>query len=145
MNMMNYNIEVTILKGRCIMPNKKQKESHDTSGFKSHLKRASTEMLVLHTLRYNPMYTYEIMSTLESLSGGYLAFNTLYIAIHRLNELQFIEEKERVISDDNRVRVYYSITDSGREYLSNLIDEYKRFSEVLDAIVIDTWEEVKGA
>ena len=113
----------------------KQKESHDTSGFRSLLKRASTEMLILLALRSGPMYTYEIMNTLERLSDGYLAFNTLYIAIHRLNELQFLTEMERVISDDNRVRVYYSITESGREYLSNLIDEYRRFSDVLDAIM----------
>jgi PadR family transcriptional regulator PadR len=42
---------------------------------------------------------------------------------------------ERVISDDHRVRVYYSITESGREYLSNLIDEYRRFSDVVDTIM----------
>ncbi|MCL2694373.1 MAG: PadR family transcriptional regulator, partial [Oscillospiraceae bacterium] len=71
----------------------------------------------------------------DRLSGGYLAFNTLYVAIHRLHELGFIDETERVISDNNRVRVYFSITDSGVEYLRNLIEEYKRFSEVVDIIM----------
>ena len=107
----------------------------DTSGFRSLLKRASTEMLILLVLRQRPMYTYEMMSTLDRLSDGYLAFNTLYIAIYRLRELSFIEESERVMSSDNRVRVYFSITKSGQEYLSNLIDEYKRFSEVIDIIM----------
>jgi len=127
------------------MSNKKQKESNDTSGFKSLLKRASTEMLILLTLRHNPMYTYDIMNTLERMSEGYFSFNTLYIAIHRLCELQFIKETERVISNDNRVRVYYSITVSGKEYLSNLIDEYMQFSNILNAMILDDGEEVKGA
>jgi len=117
------------------MSAKKQKTSSDTSGYKSLLKRASTEMLILLTLSGDPMYTYEIMSTLERLSRGYITFNTLYIAIHRLNELQFIKEAARVISDDNRVRVYYSITESGSEYLDNLIEEYNRFSEVMDMFI----------
>jgi len=140
-----YNGKNAVSRGVCIVPINKQKNSRDTSGFKSLLKRASTEMLILLSLQYNPMYTYEIMSTLERLSGGYLAFNTLYIAIHRLCELQFIEEAERVISDDNRVRVYYSITVSGMEYLDSLIEEYRRFSEVMGAMIVDASAEAKGA
>jgi PadR family transcriptional regulator PadR len=112
-----------------------KKKNLDTSVFKTLLKRASTEMLVLLTLRKTPMYTYEMKNALDRLSGGYLAFNTLYVAIHRLHELGFIDETERVISDNNRVRVYFSITDSGGEYLRNLIEEYKRFSEVVDIIM----------
>jgi PadR family transcriptional regulator PadR len=112
-----------------------KKKNLDTSVFKTLLKRASTEMLVLLTLRKTSMYTYEMKNALDRLSGGYLAFNTLYVAIHRLHELGFIDETERVISDNNRVRVYFSITDSGVEYLRNLIEEYKRFSEVVDIIM----------
>jgi len=125
------------------MHNKKKPKS-DTSGFKSLLKRASTEMLILLTLRKTPMYTYEMMNALERLSGGYLAFNTLYIAIYRLRELGFIKETERVVSDDNRVRVYFSLTESGQEYLGNLVEEYKRFSEVIE-VIMSASEEVKGA
>jgi len=111
------------------------KKNLDTSVFKTLLKRASTEMLVLLTLRKTPMYTYEMMNALDRLSDGYLAFNTLYIAIHRLHELGFIDETERVISDGNRVRVYYSITEGGREYLKNLVEEYEKFSEVINVIM----------
>ncbi|MCL1823744.1 MAG: PadR family transcriptional regulator [Oscillospiraceae bacterium] len=126
------------------MLNKKKQKNRDTSGFKNLLKRASTEMLILLTLRKSPMYTYEMMNTLERLSDGYLAFNTLYIAIYRLRELGFIKETERVMSDDNRVRVYFSITENGAEYLGNLVEEYRRFSEVIDVIMCAN-EEVQGA
>jgi PadR family transcriptional regulator PadR len=123
---------------------RKASKAYDTGGFKTLLKRATTEMLILLTLRKGAMYTYEMMNALERLSGGYLAFNTLYIAIYRLRELGFIDETERVISDNNRVRVYFSITDNGVEYLRNLIEEYKRFSEVVD-VVMNASEVEQGA
>ena len=110
-------------------------DSNDTSAFKGFLKRATTEMLVLLVLRGKPMYTYDIMNTLERMSGGYLSFNTLYIAIYRLKELLFIEEFEKAVSDSNRTRVYFTITEAGIDYLDNLIDEYKRFSAVVDDII----------
>ena len=110
-------------------------DSDDTSAFKGLLKRATTEMLVLLVLRQRPMYTYEMMTTLDGMSDGYLSYNTLYIAIYRLKELLFIEESGKAVSDNNRMRVYFSITEAGREYLDNLIDEYKRFSNVVDYII----------
>jgi len=110
-------------------------DSGDTSGFKNLLKRATTEMLVLLLLRSKSMYTYEMMSSLERYSGGYLSFNTLYIAVYRLKELLFIEESGKKMSDDNRVRVYFSITNAGLEYLDNLIAEYNSFSQVVDMMM----------
>ena len=115
-------------------------DSSDTSGFKNLLKRATTEMLVLLVLRNRPMYTYEMMSALERKSNGYLSFNTLYLAIYRLRELLFIEETEKTVSGDNRVRVYFTITEAGREYLENLIKEYTTFSDVIDQIL--SWDEI---
>ena len=116
--------------------------SSDTSGFKSLLKRALTEMLVLLTLQYRPMYAYEMMNELERMSGGYLSYNTLYIAIYRLEALKFIIESGKSVSEGNRTRVYYSITDAGNEYLDNLIDEYRRFSGIVDEM-IDNWKSWK--
>ena len=116
-------------------------DSKDTSSFKGLLKRATTEMLILLILRYKPMYTYELMNTLDRMSSGYLAFNTLYIAIYRLKELQFIEESGKSVSSDNRMRVYFSITEAGLDYLDNLLDEYARFSNVVDSIIHS--EEIK--
>ena len=109
--------------------------STDTSMFKGLLKRATTEMLILLVLRHKPMYTYGIMNTLERMSGGYLSFNTLYIAIYRLKELLFIEEYAKSLSDGNRTRVYFSITKAGWDYLDNLLDEYMRFSKAVDEII----------
>ena len=116
----------------------KPANSEDTSGFKNLLKRAMTEMLVLLVLSDGPMYTYEMMITLERRSNGYLSFNTLYIAIYRLKELLFIEESGKTRTESNRTRVYFSITDAGRKYLDNLIEEYGLFSSVIDDMIRKT-------
>ncbi len=50
-------------------------------------------MLVLFLLKQKSMYTYEMMSTVEKISGGELIFNTLYLAIYRLQSFNYIEEK----------------------------------------------------
>lgn len=107
----------------------------DTSGFKSLLKRATTEMLILLVLRQGAMYTYEMMNAIKKMSGDYFTFNTLYIAIYRLKELLFIEETSKIVSEDNRMRVYFSITEKGCEYLDNLLDEYNKFSAVIDEFI----------
>jgi len=88
------------------------------------------------------MYAYEMMNELERMSGGYLSYNTLYIAIYRLEALKFIIESGKSVSEGNRTRVYYSITDAGNEYLDNLIDEYRRFSGIVDEM-IDNWKSWK--
>jgi len=110
-------------------------DSNDTSAFKGLLKRATTEMLVLLTLRDKPMYIYEMMNMIKNKSNGYLQFNTLYIAIYRLKELKFVEESAITLTDDNRTRVYYSITETGRDYLNNMIKEYENFSGIMGEII----------
>lgn len=90
-------------------------------------------MLVLFVLSQQKMYTYEIENTIKRLSEGRLSYNTLYQTIHRLQDYGYVSTVERVLSDDNRVRVYYSITELGRVYLDDLRREYQNF---IDAIAL---------
>lgn len=99
--------------------------SGSPEGIRESLKKATTEMLVLFLLKQKSMYTYEMMSTVEKLSDGRLSFNTLYQAIYRLQGFNYIEESRKVMSESNRVRIYYAITDLGREYLTALIENYR--------------------
>lgn len=99
------------------------------------LKKATTEMMVLHLLREKPMYTYEMMNAISERSGGDITFNTLYLSIYRLEENGYIREHEKVMSEDNRTRIYFAITDSGSEYLDALIREYKRYTAALARVL----------
>lgn len=105
------------------------------SSIRETLKKATTEMLVLFLLRQKPMYTYEMMATIEKISDGKITFNTLYQAIYRLRGFQYIEESDKVLSEENRIRIYFSITQSGQAYLSDLMDEYRATTEAIDHIL----------
>jgi PadR family transcriptional regulator PadR len=118
-----------------------QSKSGTPAGMRDMLKKATTEMLVLFVLRLKPMYTYEMMALVEHISGGVLAFNTLYQAIYRLQEFRYIKESSKIVSEDNRVRVYFSVTDEGAAYLEKLIAEYHTVTEVIDKILtLETYE-----
>lgn len=114
---------------------KAAKRSGTPEGFRESLKKATTEMLVLFLLRRRPMYTYEMMSEIQVLSQGVITFNTLYLTIHRLQDFGYVEEQGKVVSEDNRVRLYFAITPKGEKYLNDLIREYQRYTGAVDQIL----------
>ena len=114
---------------------KNTKRSGTPEGFRESLKKATTEMLVLFLLRRRPMYTYEMITEIEVLSQGVITFNTLYLTIHRLQDFGYVEEQGKVVSEDNRVRLYFAITPKGEKYLNDLIREYQRYTNAVDRIL----------
>ena len=119
-----------------MMPRNSDKttKSGTTASINDQLINATTEMLVLFVLRQKPMYTYEMMSTIERLSEGRLSFNTLYQAIYRLRDFGYISESDKVLSEDNRIRIYFSITEAGEGYLRDLRVEYQNFIDTISLI-----------
>ena len=81
------------------------------------------------------MYTYEMMNEIEALSQGVITFNTLYLTIHRLQDFGYVEEQGKVVSEDNRVRLYFAITPKGEGYLAALIREYRQYTDTVDQIL----------
>ena len=114
---------------------RKEKTSGSPANIQIALKKATTEMMVLHLLRQKPMYTYEMMNAIEERSGGDIVFNTLYLSIYRLEENGYIREHEKVMSEDNRTRIYFTITESGSTYLDALIVEYRRYVSALAKVL----------
>lgn len=104
-------------------------------GIRESLKKATTEMLVLFLLKQKSMYTYEMMSTVERFSEGRITFNTLYQAIYRLQGFSYIGESRKVMSESNRLRIYYAITDSGKDYLAALIENYHVMTGAIEGIL----------
>ena len=99
------------------------------------LKKATTEMMTLCLLQERPMYTYELMQLFEERSQGAITFSTLYQTIYRLQAGEYIQEFRKTMSEDNRVRIYFAVTDEGRDYLTCLIQEYRLFTDAVDKIV----------
>ena len=120
---------------------KRTKTSGTPASIREALKKATTEMLVLYVLRRKSMYTYEMMQEIDRMSEGKITFNTLYQAIYRLQSFHYIEEEGQVVSEDNRIRIYFAINESGEDYLQKLIAEYRSFTAAVDQIL--SQDEVK--
>ena len=120
---------------------KRTKTSGTPASIREALKMATTELLVLYVLRRKSMYTYEMMQEIDRMSEGKITFNTLYQAIYRLQSFHYIEEEGKVVSEDNRIRIYFAINESGEDYLQKLIAEYRSFTAAVDQIL--SQDEVK--
>jgi len=82
-------------------------------------------MLVLFMLRQKSMDTHEMNSELERISEGVLSVAALYHTIYKPKAAESIVESSKVVSDDNRIRVYFSITEEGRKQLDIMTNEYR--------------------
>ena len=122
------------------MARKKEQEvaasqkSGTKEGFRDAFKKAVTEMLVLRMLDEREMYAYEMIREIGSRTEGALSFNTLYLAIYRLKDLGYIEEAGTKV-EGNRARVYFRISQAGRERLAELIEEYRLLTGAVERIL----------
>jgi len=80
---------------------------------------ASTKPIILTLLFRGESYGYQILQRTRQVAGGKLAWSSamLYPVLHRLQKDGFIRSKWR-ISEEGRMRKYYSLTDLGRKELT---------------------------
>lgn len=109
-----------------------RKRSGTVAGMRDGLKKATTEMLVLFLLKQRSMYAYEMLQEMTWRSEGVLQFNTLYLALYRLQDYGFIKESKKVISENSRTRVYFALTPQGEIYLQELTNEYHTMTSAID-------------
>lgn len=109
-------------------------KSGTVTALKDGMKKATTEMLVLFLLKHKPMYAYEMMQEVARLTAGALQFNTMYLAIYRLQQHGHICEacKETV---NNRVRVYFAPTPAGLTYLEQLVAAYREMTTAITGLL----------
>lgn len=114
-------------------PEKKTK-TNPAQGMRDAMKKATTEMLVLFMLRQKPMYTYQMAQEVDRLTQGVLTYNTMYLAVYRLQEGGYIQEEEKRI-EDGRARIYLGITPAGQAYYEQLRAEYGIFTAALEGLM----------
>jgi PadR family transcriptional regulator PadR len=100
-----------------------------------NLKKALTELLILHLLSQRQYYIGELTATLSKKSNEVLNIVFPYSAIYRMLRANHIFECEKRIAPDGRRRQYFQITDSGRAYYQQLLEVYKNFSQGIDVIL----------
>lgn len=102
-----------------------------------NLKKALTELLILHLLAQREYYIGELTATLSEKSDNVLNIVFPYSAIYRMLQAKHIYESEKRIAPDGRRRQFFQITDRGRAYYDELMRVYKRFSHGIDVVLSD--------
>ena len=113
---------------------KRKKTSGSPENLQIALKKATTEMTVLHLLLEKPMYGYELTQEMKRRSGGSFTISVLYPVLYRLEKQGFIETSDS-LTVDGRARSYYQITLAGRDYLSETLADYHMISSVFEKLV----------
>lgn len=100
-----------------------------------NLKKALTELLVLHLLYHRDYFIGELTETLKQKSNGVLKLVFPYSAIYRLQELGCITIGEKRIATDGRKRQFYSISQLGRTHYKNLLECYQHFIQGVNMVL----------
>lgn len=92
-------------------------------------KKGTLEMLVLLLLRDGDFYGYQITQMLNERSEGLFPIQegSLYPVLYRLVREELVSSYERPFS--GRIRVYYRLEPSGREWLKKLTREYQSLTK----------------
>lgn len=117
---------------------KKQKESSmqdSLNNFEAQFKRSTIPLLVLQLLSEQEMYAYEMIQETLKRSDGIYKMPLLYTVLNKLEEQGYVKKSRQEVSEGNRVRVYYAITNDGLGYLAELKKLYALLSETIFQIV----------
>jgi len=95
---------------------------------KSDLLRGSLDLIVLRTLRLQPMHGYAITQHVTRLTDGVLTADpgSLYPSLERLQRHGWVTSKWKESPTGRRAR-YYTITRAGERQLDRGVDEFERF------------------
>ena len=105
-----------------------------------NLKKALTEILLLHLLSAKDCYVGELTAAIHDKSHGALTIVFPYSAIYRLEQGGYLYECGKRNAPDGRRGQYLRITDAGREYLRQLKEIYARFSNGVADILAEGGE-----
>lgn len=105
-------------------------------GIKENFKRGSLEMLILHLLKDEEMYGYQLTQEISKRSGGAFRITegSMYPTLYRLIDKGLITDRLELVGR-RRTRVYYRLEDKGREQLDKLIKDYEITSAGIESIL----------
>ena len=103
---------------------------------KSDVLQGTLDLLVLRALQLEPMHGWGIAERIEQWSEQVLQLGqgTLYPGLYRLERQGFIRSDWR-LTDNNRRARYYSLTASGRRYLTQSLADWRRVSRAINLVL----------
>ena len=93
------------------------------------------EMLILSILQYKDCYGYELTQIIKRLSDDVIDIKegVLYPNLYKLVQTGYISSYDQLVN--RKVRVYYHLEESGKEYLKVILREYLLWEEKIDKII----------
>ena len=104
--------------------------------YSKELLKGTLKTIILKMLsESDSMYGYQITQKVKEITEGKinLTEGALYPALHKLEADGFLTTEKQTVG--NRVRKYYSLTQSGNSSAKEKIEELKEFMETLKTIV----------
>ena len=98
--------------------------------------KGTLDVLVLKALNWTPMHGFEIVTWLETRSGGGLGVDdsALYQALYRMEERGLVAADWGVTENNRRAR-YYRVTAKGRRYLDAETVRWTRYAKLVTDIL----------
>jgi PadR family transcriptional regulator PadR len=112
-------------------------------GGKSDVKQGTLALMILRTLDVlGPLHGYGIARRIEETSRSSLTLNygTLYPALLKLEQEDFIKASWRA-SENNRRAKFYALTAAGRKELARETREWQRTADLIAAFLVPRREE----
>jgi len=101
----------------------------------SQLRRGVLEFCVLSLLHESELYGFDLVKRLSEVDGLVTTEGTIYPLLSRLRREGWVNTTWAE-SDSGPPRRYYALTDKGRAALSGFTDEWIRFRDSVDLLLL---------
>lgn len=89
----------------------------------AQMKKGVLEMCILYKLKDEPLYGYEIMKSVRQVFPDVYE-GSIYTILRRLNSTGYTDISQKQ-SPSGPARKYYGITQSGQDYLNQMLAEWR--------------------
>jgi PadR family transcriptional regulator PadR len=98
--------------------------------------RGVIELLILSILKTDDCYGYQLTNLINNYSDGLLNIptGTLYQPLYRLQEKGYISVEQIIV--EKRLRTYYHLEESGKEYFDSIKRTYEDINEGVQKIFV---------
>lgn len=99
------------------------------------LKIVSLEMLLLYLLQEGDYYGYQLSQLIKERSESIIVIpeGSMYPTLYRLADKGYLTYEKKQVGKRLK-RVYYHLETSGKEYLAELIENYRMFEKGINLI-----------
>ena len=103
---------------------------------RSDLLQGTLDLLILKTLIFGPLHGWAIARAIQASSNEVLRVQqgSLYPALYRLVDREWINGEDAMSPEGRRIRVY-GLTPAGRKQLQRELSTWRRFAEAVDLVL----------